>query len=64
MEKEAAEIAHKNAVKQKKNKQALKKVQEEAAKTERAQKRAIAKDTRETNAEMARMAKIDRRLFT
>jgi hypothetical protein len=64
MAKEAAEIAHKDAIKQKKKEQALKKAQEEAEKAERAQKRAIAKDTRETNAEMARIAKIDRRLFT
>jgi hypothetical protein len=49
---------------QKKKEQALKKTQEELEKTERAHQRAVAKDTRETNNEMARMAKINQRLFT
>jgi hypothetical protein len=60
--KEAAEIAHKDAIVQKKE-QALKRASEEAEKAGRAQKRR-AKDTREINAEMARTGKIDRRLFT
>jgi DDE superfamily endonuclease len=62
--KEAADIAHKVAVGQKKKEQTLKKAQEEADKTERAFQRAQAKDTRETHAEMARMARIKQCLFT
>ena len=50
--KEAAEIAHKAAIGQKKKEQALKKAQEEADKAERAQQRALAKNARDTNAEM------------
>ena len=42
----------------------LKKVQEETDKAERAIQHAMAKDTRETNAEMARMAKVKQGLFT
>jgi hypothetical protein len=42
---------------------ALKKAQQEAEKTERAHQRAVAKDTRDINAEMARMAKVYKRLF-
>ncbi len=61
--KEAAEIAHKAAIGQKKKAQMLKKAQEEAEKAERAVQRAVAKDTRETNAEMGRMAKIKQCLF-
>jgi hypothetical protein len=49
---------------QKKKEQALKKAQEEAEKAQRVIQRAQAKDTRETNAEMARMAKIKDSLFT
>ncbi len=62
--KEAAEIAHKAAIGQKKKEQALKKAQEEANKAERAQQRALAKNARDTNAEMGRMAKIQKSLFT
>lgn len=62
--KEAADIAHRVAMEQKKKEQALKKAQEEADKAERAYQRAQAKDTRETNAEMARMAKVKQCLFT
>jgi hypothetical protein len=43
---------------------ALKRAEEEAEKIERAIRRATAKDAKEINAEMARMAKIDKRLFT
>jgi hypothetical protein len=60
--KEAADRAHKAAMGQKKKEQASKKAQDEAEKIERAVQRALAKDTRETNAEMARMARIDNRL--
>jgi hypothetical protein len=62
--KEAADIAHKVAMGQKKKEQMLKKAQEEADRAERAIQRAVAKDTRETNTEMARMAKINQCLFT
>jgi hypothetical protein len=48
---------------QKKKEQASKKAHDEAEKIERAVQRALAKDTRETNAKMARMARIDNRLF-
>jgi hypothetical protein len=61
--KEAADRAHKAAIGQKRKEQASKKAQDEAEKIERAVQRALAKDTRETNAEMARMARIDNRLF-
>jgi hypothetical protein len=60
---EAAEIAHKASVQQKKEQGAVKKAQEEAERRERAIRRATAKDAKDTNAEMARMAKIDKRLF-
>ncbi len=62
--KEAADIAHKVAMGQKKKEQMRKKAQQEADKAERAIQRAKAKDTREINAEMARMAKIKESLFT
>jgi hypothetical protein len=58
-EKETA-IAKKIAMGQKKEEQALGKTQTEAEKAERAHQRAVTRDTR---AEMARMAKIDKRLF-
>jgi DDE superfamily endonuclease/helix-turn-helix, Psq domain/Tc5 transposase DNA-binding domain len=61
--KEAADIAHKVAIGQKRKAQNLKRAQEEADKAERAVRAAMAKDARNTNAEMARMAKTDRRLF-
>jgi hypothetical protein len=61
--KKAAEIAKKIAIGQKRKEQALKKAQQEAEKTERAHQRAVAKDTRDTNAEMARMANSYARLF-
>lgn len=62
--KEAAELAHKASMKEKKKEQALKKACEEAEKEERQIQRLIRKDEKETNAEMARMAKIDiKRLF-
>lgn len=61
--KEAADIAHQVAVEQKKKEQALKKTQEEADKAERAFCRVQARDAREINAEMARMAKIKQCLF-
>jgi hypothetical protein len=61
---EAAEIAHKARIQQKKEQAVVKKAQEEAEKRERAVQRATAKDAKDTNAEMARMAKIDKRLFT
>lgn len=64
MAKEPAEIAHKDAMEQKKKKQALKKMQKKAERAERAQKCAIVKNTCEINVEMAQMAKIDRHLFT
>jgi hypothetical protein len=51
-------------MRQKKKEQAPKKTQEELEKAERAHQRAVAKNTRETNNEMARMAKINQRLFT
>ena len=62
--KEAADIAHKVAIGQKKKEQMLKKAKEEADKAERAIQHAAAKDTREINAEMSRLAKIKQRLFT
>ena len=62
--KEAADIAHKAAMGQKKKEQALKKAQEEADKAERAFQRAQAKNARDTNAEMARMARIKKSVFT
>jgi hypothetical protein len=61
--KEAADIAHKAAMEEKKKKQAVKMAQNQAEKTQRAIQRALAKDTRETNTGMARMARIDHRLF-
>jgi hypothetical protein len=61
---EAAEIAHKAYIQRKKEQAALKKTYKEAEKRERAIRRATAKDAKDTNAEMARMAKIDKRLFT
>jgi hypothetical protein len=61
--KTTADIAHKRAAEQKKHQQTLKKAQMEVEKAERAQQRAVAKGARKTNAEMARMARIDRRLF-
>jgi hypothetical protein len=42
----------------KRRKQALKKRQMETAEAERAEQRAVAKDAREINAEMVRMARI------
>jgi hypothetical protein len=57
---EAKEAA---AMEQKKKEQGQKKAEEEAAKVGRAIERAQAKDTRETNAEMTRMGRVDRRLF-
>lgn len=45
-------------------KQALKKVQEELEKTEKARQRAVTKDTREISAEMAQMTRINKSLFT
>jgi hypothetical protein len=60
----AAEAAHKAHMQQKKGQIALKRAEEEAEKVERAIRRATAKDAKEINAEMARMAKVDRRLFT
>jgi predicted component of type VI protein secretion system len=62
--KEAADIAHRAAIGQKKKEQTLKKANEEAEKAERVIQRAQAKDARETNAEMVRMAKIKDSLFT
>jgi hypothetical protein len=62
--KEAADTARRAAMEQKKEEQTFKKAQEEAEKADRAIRRAVAKDTRDTNNEMARMAKIDKRLFT
>lgn len=61
--KEIANEAHKAAMGRKKKEQASKKAQNEIQKIGRAVQRAQAKDTRETHAEMARMARIDRRLF-
>jgi hypothetical protein len=60
----AAEAAHKAHIQQKKEQMALKRAEEEAEKVERAIRRATAKDAKEINAEMARMGKIDKRLFT
>jgi hypothetical protein len=60
--KEAAKIAHQAAMGKKKQEQILKKAQEQVEKAEKAEKavqRALAKDTRETNAEMARLARVD-----
>ena len=62
--KETADIAHKVVIGQKKKEQMLKKTKEEADKTERAIQYAAAKDAREINAEMSRLAKIKQRLFT
>jgi hypothetical protein len=62
--KHMADIAHKRAMGEKKHQQALKKAQIEAEKLERAEQRAVAKDTREINREMARMARIYSHLFT
>jgi hypothetical protein len=62
--KEAADEAHKLVIAQKKERSELKKAQEKAEKTNKATQRAQAKDTRETNVEMGRMARIDPRLFT
>jgi hypothetical protein len=61
--KEAADEAHRLAIAQKKQVIGHKKAQEMAEKAARATQRAQAKDTRETNAEMGRMARIDPRLF-
>jgi hypothetical protein len=61
---DAAEAAYQANIQQKKEQMALKRAAEEADKVERAIRRATAKDAKETNAEMARMAKIDKRLFT
>jgi AAA15 family ATPase/GTPase len=61
--KETADIAHKAAMEEKKKEQARKKAQEEAEKLEKAIRRAVIKDARDTNTELARMAKIDKRLF-
>jgi hypothetical protein len=61
--KEAADIAHKAAIGQKKKEQAHKKTQEETAKARRAIQRVQAKNTRETNAEMSRMGRVDKRVF-
>jgi hypothetical protein len=60
---DAADIAHKIATGQKRKEQNLRRAQEEADKAERAVRAAMAKDPRNTNAELARMAKIDRHLF-
>ena len=62
--KETADIAHKVVIGQKKKEQMFKKTKEEADKTERAIQHAAAKDAREINAEMSRLAKIKQRLFT
>jgi hypothetical protein len=62
--KKAADIAHKIAISRKKKEQALKKAQEEVEKAERAHQRAVAKDIRDTSAEIARMARVNKRLFT
>jgi hypothetical protein len=62
--KNAADIAHKIAVSRKKKEQAFKKAQEEVEKAERAHQRAVAKDTRDSSAEIARMARVNKRLFT
>jgi hypothetical protein len=48
---------------EKKHQQALKRVQMEAEKAGRAEQRAVAKDAREINAEIARMARIGKILF-
>jgi hypothetical protein len=61
---DAAEAAYQANIQQKKEQMALKRAADEADKIERAIRRATAKDAKETNAEMARMAKIDKRLFT
>jgi hypothetical protein len=61
--KKAANEAHKDAMEQKKKEQGQKKAKKEAAKVRRAIERAQAKDTREKNAEMTRMGRVDRRLF-
>jgi hypothetical protein len=50
---DAAEAAYQANVQQKKEQMALKRAAEEADKVERAIRRATAKDTKETNAEMA-----------
>jgi DDE superfamily endonuclease/helix-turn-helix, Psq domain len=66
-EQEARDIAaraHQQSIQQKKHEQTLKKAQIEAEKAERALQRARAKETREINAEMGRMARINPRLFT
>jgi hypothetical protein len=60
----AAEAAHQANIEQKKEQMALKRAEEAAEKVERATQRAAAKEAKETNAEMARMAKVDKRLFT
>jgi predicted component of type VI protein secretion system len=60
----AAEAAHKAHIQQKKGQIALKRAEEEVEKVERAIRRVIAKDAKEINAEIARMAKVNRRLFT
>jgi hypothetical protein len=58
---EQAEIAKKIAISQKKKEQELKKAQEEAEKAERVHYHVV---TRETNAEMGRLGKIQwKRLF-
>jgi hypothetical protein len=62
--KDAADIAHRVAMGQKKKEQALKKAQEEAQKAERVIQRAQAKDARDTNVEMARMARVKDTVFT
>lgn len=62
--KKAADIAHKIAISRRKKEQALKKALEEVGKAERAHQRAVAKDTRDTSAEIARMARVNKCLFT
>ena len=62
--KKTADIVHKVAIGQKKKEQMLKKTKEKTDKTERTIQRAAAKDAREINIEMSRLAKIKQRLFT
>lgn len=56
--------AYKCAIEEKKHQQSLKKAQMKIEKLERAEQSAVAKEARETNAEIARIPRIDHRLFT
>ena len=57
-------IPYKHAIEEKKQQQVLKKAQMETEKLERAEKHAVAKKRRKTNAEIACRARFDRAFFS